>query len=124
MPELEHDAHDGGVDEAGREVALRGGIRGPPHTGGEDELAALHEVRDVGRLAHVHPADRAIERILAAQHLRHRRDDLFEPEHLADGGQHRLPRDGLALRGAIEVGGRGRHGRVRRGLVSRRLVRR
>ncbi|GAB3611478.1 hypothetical protein GCM10027414_36040 [Humibacter ginsengiterrae] len=51
----------------------------------------------------MHPAHGAVEGILAGEHLGDGRDDLFEAEHLADARQHRLPRNGLTPRGALQV---------------------
>lgn len=65
-------------DELGDVVGELAGIVGQGYAGGEHELASAQQVRDVGHLAHVHPAHPAV------QPVRSRHDPWVAP---ADGVQ-------------------------------------
>jgi hypothetical protein len=60
-PGAEAERDDAGVGEAA-DVPLGGPGTGGPEPGGEQQLPALQERRRVGQLAHVHPADGAVDR--------------------------------------------------------------
>lgn len=67
--ELHHECGDTAVGEPSDERALLGGTGAEPQAGGEEQLTALEQRRDVGDLAGVHPAHGAAEAVGAGHHL-------------------------------------------------------
>ncbi len=67
--ELHHERGDAAVGQPADERPLLGGAGAEAQAGGEEQLAALEQRRDVGNLARVHPAHGAAEPVGAGHHL-------------------------------------------------------
>ncbi len=66
--------------------AVRGVRQGD--AGGQDQFAAVEQVRDVRDLGHVHPADRVLEPGVAGPHHRPAPLQAREGEHVGHRGKH------------------------------------
>src|SRR5690606_8241985 len=86
--QLDNEAAHPDLGELGDVGAQPLGLVRQRDPGGEDELAAVQQVRDVGDLGDVDPADPVAEAVAARDDAGLPAADRFEPQDVVDSGQH------------------------------------